>query len=200
MGLSPPRASPAEALLEPLRPGRLSRALWRSVLTACLGAMHFGFAMGYTSPCLKGLREELLSGSVKAGGTFSSLINIGALAGALSLGGPISERLGRRAALALSTLPGLGGWALIGLARAGPLAWPMLAAGRLLTGVSVGIQSQVVPMYITEIAPAQHRGPSRQSNPPPAPAARTRRPAGRCDEVFHDGLLMVHTTCGYRCY
>jgi len=133
--------------------------LIRDVLVACLASLHFGLALGFTSPCLKPIREELLGDSAPRAALVGSIVNVGALLGALLLGGVLAERCGRRAALALSAVPSVAGWALIAFALdSEPYGFVMLLAGRLLSGVAVGIGSFATPLYVNEIAPAALRG------------------------------------------
>ncbi|XP_045621780.2 facilitated trehalose transporter Tret1 [Procambarus clarkii] len=84
---------------------------------------------------------------------FSSSVNIGGAAGGL-VGGVMISTLGRRATMMLSVLPYLAGWALI----AGGQNVLMLVAGRVITGVCMGVTCTAVPTYIGEFASADIRG------------------------------------------
>jgi len=78
---------------------------------------------------------------------FSSLIALGAL-----VGGPLSatfvERFGRKMVLMFSNVPLCIGWFMIIYAS----DYMLLYAGRILTGISIGMISLAAPLYIAEIA------------------------------------------------
>ena len=143
-----------------------SRALI-AVCLACIAPLLFGYSLGFTSPALlfmeisakqsifpSSVASSAGGGVVSAGGAeFGSLVNVGAMLGAIA-GGPLSDRLGRR--------PAIGSCALLWLVAWLWLAWattPLAAlASRALTGIAVGIASGTVPVYIAEVAPAAIRG------------------------------------------
>ena len=74
-------------------------------------------------------------------------------AGAAS-SGVLSDWAGRRSALGIACAPFITGWLFIALGGA-PAP---LFTGRFLTGVGVGLVSNLVPNYIAEISPRQLRG------------------------------------------
>eukprot|EP00037_Helgoeca_nana_P019693 m.193101 g.193101 ORF g.193101 m.193101 type:complete len:531 (+) comp24970_c0_seq1:178-1770(+) len=148
-------------------------------LIVSLGAVSFGYALGFTSP-LHGPPSNNTCGpppngtASTAGSTiptlrghhkevsddvwtwFGSLVNIGAMVGAV-LGTPLLEMAGRKGTIILSTLPMIGGFWLIFIAG-GESGVIELLAGRVLTGIGVGLTSVAVPTYIAEIAPPEIRG------------------------------------------
>lgn len=83
----------------------------------------------------------------------SSIFTAGGLMGALG-GGPTSSRKGRLFAMRLTSLFYLVGSAIEMIAS----AVPVLALGRLLSGVGAGASTVIVPLYISEIAPPRERG------------------------------------------
>ena len=66
----------------------------------------------------------------------------------------INDSLGRRKALFIGAVVGTFGCVL----QAGAAHLGMLIAGRIVAGFSIGILTSTIPMYCSEIAPAQHRG------------------------------------------
>lgn len=72
------------------------------------------------------------------------------------LSGPILDRRGRRMALALVNLPCLAGWLLIAFSpvfwASNPMPLSLIYAGRILTGVSIGMASTPATVYIAEVA------------------------------------------------
>ena len=70
------------------------------------------------------------------------------------MAGPVSNRIGRRDAIAFACF-----WWLLGTAvQAGCNGVGMLVAGRFLNGVCVGITSSQVPVYLVEISEKGKRG------------------------------------------
>ena len=77
----------------------------------------------------------------------------GSVIGAI-MAGPVSNRIGRRDAIAFACL-----WWLVGTAvQAGCNGVGMLVAGRFVNGVCVGITSSQVPVYLVEITKKEKRG------------------------------------------
>eukprot|EP00471_Norrisiella_sphaerica_P009121 CAMPEP_0184492998 /NCGR_PEP_ID=MMETSP0113_2-20130426/24812_1 /TAXON_ID=91329 /ORGANISM="Norrisiella sphaerica, Strain BC52" /LENGTH=534 /DNA_ID=CAMNT_0026878087 /DNA_START=71 /DNA_END=1675 /DNA_ORIENTATION=+ len=135
-------------------------------LMAGLGAFMFGYTLGFTSPALPAMYgtnnsqnvftpKECVDGTVSSdkGSLFSSIVNIGAVVGAL-MAGNIADYFGRRLALASAAIPLGAGW--VWLAAVRDPAQAIMA--RFVAGVGVGICSLVSPMYISEISPDQYRG------------------------------------------
>lgn len=86
------------------------------------------------------------------GGIVSSFTG-GAILGALSVSF-LADRFGRKKTVFVGSLVSILGSALQG----GAVNMPMMIAGRLIAGFSVGLLSAVVPMYCSEIAIAADRG------------------------------------------
>lgn len=83
----------------------------------------------------------------------TSATSFGALGGGL-VAGVCADRWGRRAVIWIADLLFIAG-AIWQAAAMG--VWSMVA-GRVVVGVGVGVGSLVVPLYISELAPASHRG------------------------------------------
>lgn len=83
-------------------------------------------------------------------GTIVGLLPVGCLVGAL-VAGKIADSLGRKLAISVSAL-----WACVGtiVEISSTTKWYQFAIGRLVTGVSIGSLSVVVPMYQSESSPA----------------------------------------------
>jgi MFS family permease len=140
---------------------------WRAITVccmACVAPLLFGYTLGFTSPSL--LYMEISESAVfpvevtAASGVssteaakFGALVNVGAMAGALA-GGPLSDRLGRRPAIASCAAVWIVAWLTLSTATTTAAAH----AARILTGVAVGVASGTVPVFIAEIAPAAIRG------------------------------------------
>jgi SP family sugar porter-like MFS transporter len=127
--------------------------IWTIALTAALGGLLFGYdwvVIGGAKP----FYEEYfhLTSSFQIGWAMSSAL-LGCLIGAVMSGG-LSDRFGRKRLLivagAFFTISGVG----TALAQ----SFAAFNAYRLLGGVGIGLASNLSPMYIAEISPAEMRG------------------------------------------
>ncbi|CAH8313213.1 unnamed protein product [Eruca vesicaria subsp. sativa] len=84
---------------------------------------------------------------------FGSILTAGVIIGAL-ICGKLTDLVGRVYTMWITNILVLIGWLAIAFPRS---VW-LLDLGRLLQGISVGITSYLVPVYITEIAPKKLRG------------------------------------------
>ncbi|MDZ7314726.1 MAG: sugar porter family MFS transporter [candidate division KSB1 bacterium] len=127
--------------------------IWALSLTAALGGLLFGYdwvVIGGAKPFYEAFFN--LTTSFEIGWAMSSAL-VGCLVGALLSGGP-ADRFGRKRLLilaaALFTISAVG----TALARRfSGFVWY-----RLLGGVGIGLASNLSPMYIAEISPAEMRG------------------------------------------
>lgn len=87
-------------------------------------------------------------------GTIVGLLSIGALFGAL-IAGKIADTIGRRLTISVSAFSACVGTTI---EISSSTHWPQFAVGRLITGLSIGSLSVVVPMYQSESVPAVIRG------------------------------------------
>lgn len=122
---------------------------------ATVGGMLFGFDISSMSAIIgtdqyntyfnnpNGLTQGALGSALAAGSVVGSII-----------AGPISNKIGRRDSIMFACL-----WWLAGTAvQTGCNGVGALIAGRVLNGVTVGITSSQVPVYLAEIARKEKRG------------------------------------------
>lgn len=121
-------------------------------LVASLGGFLFGFDMAVISGVLPFVEKQFDLSAVQEG-WFVSVALVGCIIG-VAFSGELSDRLGRKKPLLISALLFL----LSALGCAFLPSLPLVIASRLLGGIGIGIASNVVPLYISEIAPANIRG------------------------------------------
>ncbi|TDQ08126.1 sugar porter family MFS transporter [Pedobacter metabolipauper] len=121
-------------------------------VVASLGGLLFGFDMAVISGVLPFVQKQFNLTPLQEGWFVSSAL-VGCIIG-VAFSGDLSDRLGRKKLLFLSAVLFL--FSAVGCALAGSLQW--LITARLISGVGVGIASIVVPLYLSEIAPAAIRG------------------------------------------
>ncbi|KAJ7556357.1 hypothetical protein O6H91_05G079500 [Diphasiastrum complanatum] len=117
-----------------------------------MGPLSLGLALGYTSPTQPGIMKDLKL-SIPQYSFFGSLVNVGAMAGAI-VSGQIADRIGRKGALVAASIPDVIGWILTFFSEETYL----LYLGRFLLGFGGGLISFTVPVYIAEISPRHLRG------------------------------------------
>ncbi len=125
-----------------------------SYVLGALGGGIRGYELGVVAGALLFAGPALhLDPSLKGAVVSSALF--GSLLGALAAG-PASDRYGRRKMIASAgTLYAVG---ILGAALASGAA--VLIAARVVLGLGVGIATAMIPVYISEIAPARSRGAS----------------------------------------
>ena len=119
---------------------------------SALGGLLFGFDMAVISGVLPFVQKQFNLTAVQEGWFVSSAL-VGCIAG-VAMSGELGDRLGRKKLLVLSAILFL--IAAIGCTWFTSFSWLIVA--RILAGLGVGIASNVVPLYISEIAPAKIRG------------------------------------------
>ncbi len=149
MHTPPPALSAQPAAAAELRLGYL----WTIALVAALGGLLFGYdwvVIGGAKPFYEAyfhLNSEALVGWA------NSCALLGCFAGSL-LAGPFSDRFGRKKVLVIAALlfafsSVLTGWAHL---------FSTFIFWRITGGLAIGLASNVSPMYIAEISPAEWRG------------------------------------------
>jgi len=122
-------------------------------LVAALGGLLFGYdwvVIGGAKPFFE--RYFQLADAAQSGWANSCAL-IGCLAGAL-VAGALSDRFGRKRLLIFSAAL----FAVTSLGNALAPNFTIFVAWRMLGGVAIGLASNLSPMYIAEVAPAQMRG------------------------------------------
>ncbi len=128
--------------------------IYIAVITAVasLGGFLFGFDMAVVSGILPLVQQQFDLSAVQEGWFVSSAL-IGCIFG-VAVSGELSDRFGRKIPLFLSSV-------LFLLSALGCAAMPSLFGVilfRIMGGIGIGIASNVVPLYISEIAPPKIRG------------------------------------------
>jgi len=121
-------------------------------LIAATGGFLFGFDMAVISGALTFVQAQFDLTAAQEGWFVSSAL-IGCIIG-VAISGELSDRLGRRPAMLTAAFL----FFLSAVSTAAAPVFGLLVAARVLGGVAVGIASNVVPLYISEIAPPNIRG------------------------------------------
>jgi sugar porter (SP) family MFS transporter len=127
--------------------------VWLVSIVAAMGGLLFGWdwvVVGGAKPFFQRYFELTSESQI---GWANSCALIGCLVGALAAGA-LSDRFGRKRLLVLAAL--LFAVTSLGNALAGNFS--VFIAWRMVGGVAIGLASNLSPMYIAEVAPAQVRG------------------------------------------
>ena len=73
------------------------------------------------------------------------------------IGGPLSDRIGRKPTMILNAVLAIATCALLGASEA-INSYAAFVIGRVLIGINTGINSTVAPCYLSEIAPESKKG------------------------------------------
>lgn len=140
-----------------------------AILAAVLGMLQFGYNTGVINAPEVNIEnfmkdvyksrygEDIQDDAVKV--LYSVAVSIFAIGGMLGgfCGGMIANRFGRKGGLLLNNLLGIVGAVLMGCTKLFQL-YEFLFLGRFIIGVNCGLNTSLVPMYISEIAPLNLRG------------------------------------------
>ncbi len=126
--------------------------VFRVCIIASLGGLLFGLDQGFINGSL-GFIQKTFHWTTAQGESFASIILIGAIIGAFC-SGFISKAIGRKNTLLLAALF----FSVFTLWGAGTHSSTVLHVTRVCLGLAVGCASFVVPLYLSEIAPAKLRG------------------------------------------
>ncbi|WP_222538699.1 sugar porter family MFS transporter [Pedobacter polysacchareus] len=119
---------------------------------AALGGVLFGFDMAVISGVLPFVQKQFSLTAVQEGWFVSSAL-VGCIIG-VAISGELGDRLGRKKLLMVSAILFLIG--AVGCTWAPTFSLMVMA--RILAGIGIGIASNIVPLYISEIAPTKIRG------------------------------------------
>ncbi|TGZ84590.1 general substrate transporter [Ascodesmis nigricans] len=149
--LTSPRPIP---LNEPVAKGNW---IWLLTLSAGISGLLFGYDTASISGALLHLGNSLSTPGHPVTTWDKSMIasatSLGALFGGL-IAGVAADKFGRRAVIFAADV----GFAVGALWQALSGTVGSMILGRIVVGVSVGIASLIVPLYISELSPASHRG------------------------------------------
>jgi sugar porter (SP) family MFS transporter len=135
------------------RAGRVRRHVAISAAVTALGGLLFGYDTGVVSGALLFLKKDFGGLSSFQQELVTSLLLVGAMAGALAAG-RLADRIGRRKTVLTTAAVFIIG---VLLAAFTP-TYPVLLVARIIIGLAVGSASMVVPLYIGEIVPPRIRG------------------------------------------
>jgi MFS transporter, SP family, galactose:H+ symporter len=119
---------------------------------AALGGLLFGYDTGVISGAVLFITKQF-SLAVFPQELVVAVVLVGAAAGAL-VGGRLSDRIGRRKALLVTSVIFIVGALLCAAAS----SLQVLIFGRVIVGVGIGLSSTTVPVYISEVSPPKARG------------------------------------------
>jgi len=127
--------------------------VWLVSVVAAMGGLLFGWdwvVIGGAKPFFQRYFQLTTEAQI---GWANSCALVGCLVGAL-LAGALSDRFGRKRLLIAAAVM----FAVTSLGNALATQFAIFIAWRMLGGVAIGLASNLSPMYIAEVAPAQVRG------------------------------------------
>jgi len=142
----------AQTVLVGAKSGGYKTIVYVICSVAALGGLLFGLDQGFIANSLETIQRHYHL-SVQGGEHYSSILATGGIVGAL-LAGLFARFLGRKRSLLLAGFIFTAASALSALLP--PL--PVLSACRFALGFGVGVASFVVPLFLSETAPASIRG------------------------------------------
>ncbi|WDT80757.1 MAG: sugar porter family MFS transporter [Candidatus Manganitrophus sp.] len=141
-----------ENVSQPEKKTKLTAYVLIAAIIAAIGGILFGFDTGVISGAILFIVKQWNLTHKQAELATSSVL-IGAVLGALA-GGAMGDRLGRRLSIIYATVLFLAGTLIVSIAD----GMTSFLIGRVLIGAAIGVASFMVPLYISELAPAHIRG------------------------------------------
>ncbi|XP_028130593.1 glucose transporter type 1 isoform X1 [Diabrotica virgifera virgifera] len=147
----------------------LTLFLTYAIMAAVLGMFQFGYNTGVINApqgnienFMKTLYKERYKQDLaneKAEMLYSIAVSIFAIGGMLGGfgGGMVANKFGRKGGLLLNNVLGITGGCLMWCTKIAK-SYEMLFVGRFIIGVNCGLNTSLVPMYISEISPLNLRG------------------------------------------
>ena len=135
------------------RPAYNMRYIWLTTLVSAMGGLLFGYdwvVIGGAKPFYEKFFNLTTPSAI--GWAMSSAL-VGCLVGSL-VSGALSDRFGRKRLLMLAALL----FTVTGIFTALAPTFVIFVVNRLCGGVAIGLASNLSPMYIAEISPAEMRG------------------------------------------
>jgi SP family galactose:H+ symporter-like MFS transporter len=129
-----------------------SRFVYLAAVFAALGGLLFGYDTGVISGAELFIRNDFTLSTFALEVIVSGVL-AGAAVGALG-GGRLADLFGRRKLLITTAIIFSAGAILCAAARSPEI----LVVGRIIVGLGIGLSSSTVPVYISEVAPADARG------------------------------------------
>lgn len=124
------------------------------VLIASLANFLFGYHIGVMNGPIEAIAQELgFDGNSFLQGLVVSIFIAGAFIGSMSAASLI-DKLGSRRTLQIDTIPLILGALLSAQAH----SWQEILCGRFLVGLGIGVNTVLVPLYISEVSPTRYRG------------------------------------------
>ena len=136
----------------PLAKPHNSTFIYVAATFAALGGLLFGYDTGVISGAELFFRQEFTLSTFALEVIVSGVL-AGAATGAL-IGGRLADLFGRRKLLIATSIIFAAGAILCAAAESAGI----LVAGRIIVGFGIGLSSSAVPVYISEVAPADARG------------------------------------------
>ncbi|MEO6874819.1 MAG: sugar porter family MFS transporter, partial [Opitutaceae bacterium] len=130
----------------------INHFVYFAVGVAALGGLLFGYDTGVISGAILFIKNQFSLSAPMEEIVVSSVL-VGAVVGAV-IGGALTGRYGRRGMIIVAGI--IFTTSALGTAMAPTVAW--LIAGRVVSGIAIGIASFISPMYIAELVPAKVRG------------------------------------------
>eukprot|EP00250_Pteridium_aquilinum_P018069 c23925_g1_i1 orf=362-2026(-) len=123
-------------------------------VTASMANFMFGYHIGIMNGPLTSIAHELnFEGDTIVKGFVVSSFLLGAFIGSIG-GGVLADKIGRRRTFQVDMIPLILGAALSANAE----SVNAMIIGRFLVGIGIGVNTGLVPVYISEVAPTRYRG------------------------------------------